>query len=65
MAARTLTDRASPAARTKRTYLASQYARLKDRRGHKKAVVAAAHSILVIAYHVLESGVPYEELGAD
>jgi transposase len=44
------------------TYLAAQYARLKGRRGPKKAAVAVGHSILVIAYHILQDEVPYEEL---
>src|SRR5215216_4918271 len=60
-----LTEAARAAARSKGTYLAAQYARLKGRRGPKKAAVAVGHSILVIAYHVLERGVPYEELGED
>ena len=34
-------------------------------RGKKKAIVAVAHSILVIAYHVLRDGVSYRELGGD
>lgn len=50
----TLTECAESAARSKGTYLAGQYARLKGRRGHKKAIGAVAHSILVIAYHVLQ-----------
>lgn len=33
--------------------------------GKKKALVAVGHSILVIAYHVLQRGVSYEELGGD
>jgi transposase len=60
-----LTESARAAARSKGTYLASQYARLRGRRGSKKAAVAVGHSILVIAYHVLEREVPYEELGED
>jgi hypothetical protein len=39
---------ANAAARTKGSYLAAHYARIKGRRGHKKAIVAVAHSILVI-----------------
>ena len=35
------------------------------RKGKKKAATAIAHKILVIAYHILESGKPYNELGAD
>ena len=46
-------------------YLAAQYRRLVKRRGDKKAIVAVAHSILVIAYHVLRDGQSYRELGGD
>jgi transposase len=60
-----LTESARAAARSKGTYLAAQYARLRGRHGSKKAAVAVGHSILVIAYHVLEREVPYEELGED
>ena len=60
-----LVEAAKAASRTKGTYLAAQYARLKGRRGHKRATIAVAHSILVIAYHVLERGEPYSDLGAD
>ena len=47
------------------SYLAAQYRRLVKRRGDKKAIVAVAHSILVIAYHVLRDGQSYRELGGD
>jgi len=46
-------------------YLAAQYRRLVKRRGDKKAIVAVAHSILVIAYHLLRDGQSYRELGGD
>jgi len=39
--------------------------RVKRRRGHKKAIVAVAHSILVAAYYILRDEVPYQELGGD
>ena len=35
------------------------------RKGKKKAATAIAHKILVIAYHILETGEPYNELGSD
>jgi transposase len=60
-----LVEAAKAASRTKGTYLAAQYARLKGRRGHKRATIAVAHSILVIAYYLLERGEPYSDLGAD
>src|SRR5215216_1762445 len=55
----------SAAGRTKDTYLRAQYLRIKRRRGHKKAIVAVAHSILVSAYHVLNEQRTYEDLGGD
>ena len=48
-----------------RTYLGAQYHRLARRRGKKKAIVAVAHSLLVIAYHILKEGTVYRELGHD
>jgi transposase len=56
---------ATAASRTKKSYLGAQYRRLKARRGHQKAVVAVAASILTIAYHMLTTGKPYKDLGVD
>jgi transposase len=56
-------ESARGAIRKRDCYLAAQYRRLVKRRGDKKAVVAVAHSILVIAYHVLRNGQSYRELG--
>jgi transposase len=58
-------EMALAASRTKDTYLSALYHRLVRRKGHKKAIVAVAHAILVIIYHVLKHRVPYRELGAD
>lgn len=60
-----LVQAARAAVRTKGTYLAAQYRRLVTRRGDKRALVAVAHSILVIAYHVILRKEPYRELGGD
>ena len=60
-----LVQAAHAAARTKGTYLAAQYRRLAARRGRAKAAVAVAHSILVIAYHVLLDGTAYGDLGGN
>ena len=59
-----LTECAKAAVRTKGTYLAAQYRRLAPRRGQKRAVVAVAHTILVIIYHLLRDQTTYHELGA-
>jgi transposase len=60
-----LVQAAHAAARTKGTYLAAQYRRLAARRGRAKAAVAVAHSILVIAYHVLTEGTVSCDLGSN
>lgn len=60
-----LIESAGAAARAKSGYLRSQYARLKGRRGHKKATLAVAHSILVISYHMLSRRTTYTDLGPD
>jgi transposase len=60
-----LTQAAHAASRTKNTYLSAQYHRLAGRRGKKKAVVAVAHSILIIAYYLIKRKKPYCDLGAD
>ena len=60
----TLVESATSAARSKDTYLAARYARLRGRRGHPKAIVAVGHSILVIAYQLLATEQPYSDIGA-
>lgn len=60
-----LNQAAHAAAHTKNTYLAAQYHRLAGRRGNKKAIVAVEHSILVIAYHLIQRHEPYHDLGGD
>ncbi len=49
----------------KNCYLSSQYFRLLKRLGRKKALVAVAHSLLMIIYHVLQHEQSYTELGGD
>jgi transposase len=44
---------------------AARYRRVMQHRGHKKAVIAVAHSILVTAYHLLARKTTYQEPGAD
>ncbi|HSW10699.1 MAG TPA: hypothetical protein VLK32_07315 [Bacillota bacterium] len=45
--------------------MSAQYHRIAARRGAKRAAVATAHTILVIAYYILSRGATYEELGGD
>lgn len=58
-----LIEAASAASRSKGTYLGAFYQRLRKRMGHKKAIIALAHRILVIIYHLLQEQQPYRELG--
>ena len=60
-----LVEAANAAIRQKNTYLRAQYEQIKHRRGHMKAIVAVAHSMLIAAYHVLADDVPYRELGGN
>ena len=60
-----LNQAAHAAAHTRNTYLSAQYHRLAARRGTKKAIVALMHSILVMAYHMIQRNQPYHELGGN
>lgn len=60
-----LVECAWAAAHSRDTYLAAQFWRLARRIGKKKAAGAVGHSILVIAWHLLEGDCDYAELGGD
>lgn len=60
-----LIEAAAGASRAKDSALQARFRRVLRRRGPKKAVVALAHALLRIAYHVLADGTTYRELGAD
>ena len=60
-----LVQAAHAAARSRNTYLSAQYHRLAGRRGKKRAIVAVAHSILVISYHLIQRKEPYQDLGGN
>lgn len=62
---RVLVQAAWAASHAKDTYLRSQFFRLAARRGKRRALVAVAHTILIIAWHVLKSQSSYHELGGD
>jgi transposase len=61
----TLVQAAWAAARSKDSYLSALYRRLAKRRGSKRAVVAVAHALLVIIYHMLKTKTAYKDLGPD
>ncbi len=60
-----LVQAAHGAARAKGTALAARYRRVAGRRGAKRAIMAVAHRLLLIVYHVIARREPYRELGAD
>jgi len=60
-----LIEAANAAARSKETFLSAYYQRLRKRMGHKKALVALAHRILIIIYHLLKEQQAYRELGPE
>jgi len=62
---RMLIETAWTVSRAKESYLNALYHRLARRRGIKKAAVGVSHAILVMAYHILKTGLPYQELGSD
>ncbi len=63
--AKTVLIQAAHAAGHTQSYLGEQYRRISARRGAKRAAVAVGHSILVIFYHMVKTGEPYHEKGAD
>src|SRR4030067_327342 len=62
---RRLIEPAQAVSRSKDTYLSALYQRVARRRGAKKAAVAVAHAIVVIAHNMIAKKLPYHEFGAD
>src|SRR5437899_11919565 len=60
-----LTESALGAIRHGLGALAARYRRILRHRGHKKAVIAVAHAILVVVYHLLTRQTTYHGLGDD
>jgi hypothetical protein len=61
----TLTEAALSARKSKNSYLAAQYQRLRGRRGRNKAVTAVGQSILTAIWHMLQTGELYNNPGND
>jgi transposase len=59
-----LIEAALAAIRTRDCAFGARYRRILRHRGHKKAVVAVAHAMLVTAYHLLTRSTVYQEPGA-
>ena len=59
-----LVEVAWAAIKKKDSFFKEKYYRLKSRTTPKKAIVAIAHKILKVVYHIVKHGVEYRELGA-
>lgn len=60
---RVLCQAAWAAAHTKHTYLASLFYRIASKSGRKKALIAVARHLIVIAYHLIREQHTYRDLG--
>lgn len=61
----TLTEAAWAASRAKDTAISEKYRSIARRRGKKRAIVAIGHQLLMDIYHILDTGEPYKEVGAE
>ena len=53
------------ASRTKKSYFHAQYARICARRGPNRALMAVAHSMIVVGFCLIKYGLQFKDLGAD
>jgi transposase len=60
-----LQEAALAAIRANNSYLQAQYRRLKPRLGHRRALGAVMHSMLVAYWHMFTNGETYRDLGGD
>jgi len=60
-----LEEAALAATRTKNTYLAAQYQRLRPRIGHGRALGTVKHSMLIAYWHMFTTDETYRDLGGD
>jgi transposase len=62
---RVLCEAAWAASHCKRSYFRAQFHRLAGKKGKKRALLAVAHSVLVVAYMLRKHGCVYQDLGSD
>jgi transposase len=60
-----LVEAAWSAVRSKDCYLAVRFQRIRKRRGEQRALIAVAHTLLVICWHILNDETVYNEIGPD
>lgn len=62
---RILCQAAWAASHKRGSYLRALYPRLRNRRGHQQAIMAVAHHLLIVIYHLIRDGGVYRERGYD
>jgi transposase len=60
-----LVEAAWSATRTKQSEFQDRYQRLRPKIGHKRAIVASAHTLALRIYEVLQEGTPYQPHGGN
>ena len=61
----TICEAAWGASRTKKSYFHAQYARICVRHGPKRALMAVAHSMIVVGFYLIKYDLEFKDLGAD
>jgi hypothetical protein len=59
-----LVQMANAVVRCQSSYFATVYPRIAARRGHKRAILAVAHGLLIAVYHMLKQRQPYRDYQA-
>lgn len=62
---RILCQNAWAATKDNHSHLSALFRRVRARRGEQKAIMAVAHQLLTIIFHIVRDGGIYQELGAD
>jgi transposase len=62
---RAICEAAGGAARTQKSYFHAQYNRLCARRGPQRALMAVAHSMIVVGFYLIKRDLQFKDLGAD
>lgn len=58
-----LVEAAIAAGRVKKSYFSAKFQRLRARRGYKRAAMAIAHKLLIVAFNMLAKETDYQDLG--
>ena len=62
---RAICEAAWGASRTKKSYFHAEYKRIQARRGPERALLAVAHSMIIVGYYLVKDQLRYQDLGVD